>query len=437
MDNQLSLKKGITLLPLFAILTSSMIGMAWATLTAILLGIAGPAIMLSISLAAVFCIFIGLCYAELCGALPFAGGEYVYSSRSIGKFWGFATGWFLLLAYGTMLPGEVIILSRLITTLLPGVPLILGGIAIAIIFGIINIIGVKFSAIVQLVLAALLFLGMGIFIVSGIGSVDPINFTPFFSEGVVGMITVIPLMMLAFMGFDIAPQAVEEINAPLRKVVFLIPLSIVFVAIFYLGVFVVAGGVAPAVLLSSTSEVPLIDVAAIFLGETGASVVMLAGALGLITTLNAFMIGASRLIYGMSVGGALPAVFSKIHPKFGTPYVALIVLTLFGIAGALYQEILVVFQLSSAAIVIVYILICISLMMLRKSEPELERPYRVPLYPILPIIGVVASVAALLIALTTIDSVGFILFVIWLVVGMAYYLAVIRNKDISDFLKHK
>lgn len=437
MDNQLSLKKGITLLPLFAILTSSMIGMAWATLTAILLGIAGPAIMLSISLAAVFCIFIGLCYAELCGALPFAGGEYVYSSRSIGKFWGFATGWFLLLAYGTMLPGEVIILSRLITTLLPGVPLILGGIAIAIIFGIINIIGVKFSAIVQLVLAALLFLGMGIFIVSGIGSVDPINFTPFFSEGVVGMITVIPLMMLAFMGFDIAPQAVEEINAPLRKVVFLIPLSIVFVAIFYLGVFVVAGGVAPAVLLSSTSEVPLIDVAAIFLGETGASVVMLAGALGLITTLNAFMIGASRLIYGMSVGGALPAVFSKIHPKFGTPYVALIVLTLFGIAGALYQEILVVFQLSSAAIVIVYILICISVMMLRKSEPELERPYRVPLYPILPIIGVVASVAALLIALTTIDSVGFILFVIWLVVGMAYYLAVIRNKDISDFLKHK
>lgn len=437
MDNQLSLKKGITLLPLFAILTSSMIGMAWATLTAILLGIAGPAIMLSISLAAVFCIFIGLCYAELCGALPFAGGEYVYSSRSIGKFWGFATGWFLLLAYGTMMPGEVIILSRLATTLLPGIPLILGGIVIAIIFGIINIIGVKFSAIVQLFLAALLFISMGIFIVSGIGSVDPVNFTPLFSEGVVGMITVIPLMMLAFMGFDIAPQAVEEINAPIRKVVFLIPLSIIFVAVFYLGVFIVAAGGAPAVLLSSTSDVPLIDVAAIFLGETGAGVVMLAGTLGLITTLNAFMIGASRLIYGMSVGGALPAVFSKIHPKFGTPYIALITLTLFGIAGALYQEILVVFQLSSAAIVIVYILICISVMMLRKSEPELERPYRVPLYPILPIIGMVASVAALLIALTTIDSVGFILFVIWLVVGMAYYLAVIRNKDISDFLKHK
>lgn len=437
MDNQLSLKKGITLLPLFAILTSSMIGMAWATLTAILLGIAGPAIMFSISLAAVFCIFIGLCYAELCGALPFAGGEYVYSSRSIGKFWGFATGWFLLLAYGTMMPGEVIILSRLATTLLPGIPLILGGIVIAIIFGIINIIGVKFSAIVQLFLAALLFISMGIFIVSGIGSVDPVNFTPLFSEGVVGMITVIPLMMLAFMGFDIAPQAVEEINAPIRKVVFLIPLSIIFVAVFYLGVFIVAAGAAPAVLLSSTSDVPLIDVAAIFLGETGAGVVMLAGTLGLITTLNAFMIGASRLIYGMSVGGALPAVFSKIHPKFGTPYIALITLTLFGIAGALYQEILVVFQLSSAAIVIVYILICISVMMLRKSEPELERPYRVPLYPILPITGMVASVAALLIALTTIDSVGFILFVIWLVVGMAYYLAVIRNKDISDFLKHK
>lgn len=437
MDNQLSLKKGITLLPLFAILTSSMIGMAWATLTAILLGIAGPAIILSICLAAVFCIFIGLCYAELCGALPFAGGEYVYTSRSIGKFWGFSTGWFLLLAYGTMMPGEVIILSRIISALIPGVPLIVAGIAIAIIFGAINIIGVKFASIVQLVLAALLFIGMGVFIVSGIGSVDIANFTPFFSEGVVGMVTVIPLMMLAFMGFDIAPQAVEEINAPLRKVVFLIPLSIVFVAVFYLGVFLVAGGAAPDILMSSTSDVPLIDVAAVFLGGSGASVVMVAGALGLITTLNAFMIGASRLMYGMAVGGALPAVFSKIHPKFGTPYIALIALTLFGIAGALYQEILVVFQLSSAAIVIVYILICLSVIMLRKSEPELDRPYRVPLFPTLPIIGMVASVAALLIALTTIDSVGFILFLIWLVVGLAYYMSVIRNKDLSAYLKHK
>jgi len=437
LENQLSLKKGITLLPLFAILTSSMIGMAWATLTSILLGIAGPAIILSICLAAVFCIFIGLCYAELCGALPFAGGEYVYTSRSIGKFWGFATGWFLLLAYGTMMPGEVIILSRIVSTLAPGMPIIVAGIAIAVIFGLINILGVKFSAIVQLILAALLFIGMGTFIISGIGSVNPINFTPFFSQGVVGMITVIPLMMLAFMGFDIAPQAVEEVNAPLRKVVFLIPLSIVFVAVFYLGVFLVAGGAAPDVLMGSTSDVPLIDVASLFLGDSGAAVIMIAGALGLVTTLNAFMIGASRLIYGMAVGGALPKVFSKIHPKYGTPYIALIALTIFGIAGALYQEILVVFQLSSAAIVIVYILICLSVMMLRKSEPDLERPYLVPGYPVLPIIGMIASLAALLIALTTIDGVGFILFLIWLVVGLVYYLTTIRKKDLSTFLKHK
>jgi basic amino acid/polyamine antiporter, APA family len=437
LENQLSLKKGITLLPLFAILTSSMIGMAWATLTSILLGIAGPAIILSICLAAVFCIFIGLCYAELCGALPFAGGEYVYTSRSIGKFWGFATGWFLLLAYGTMMPGEVIILSRIVSTLAPGMPIIVAGIAIAVIFGLINILGVKFSAIVQLILAALLFIGMGTFIFSGIGSVNPVNFSPFFSQGVVGMITVIPLMMLAFMGFDIAPQAVEEVNAPLRKVVFLIPLSIVFVAVFYLGVFLVAGGAAPDVLMGSTSDVPLIDVASLFLGDSGAAVIMIAGALGLVTTLNAFMIGASRLIYGMALGGALPEVFSRIHPKYGTPYIALIALTVFGIAGALYQEILVVFQLSSAAIVIVYILICLSVMMLRKSEPELERPYLVPGYPVLPIIGMIASLAALLIALTTIDSVGFILFLVWLVVGLVYYLTTIRKKDLSSFLKHR
>ncbi|MEW5784517.1 MAG: APC family permease [Bacillota bacterium] len=429
----LSLKKGISLAALFAILTSSMVGMAWATLTAVLLGIAGPAIILSICLAAMFSIFIGFCYAELCGALPYAGGEYVYTSRSMGSFWGFTTGWFLLLAYGTMMPAEVIILSQIINTVVP-INLIIIGVIVAVIFGAINIIGIKFSSSIQLVLSVLLFIAMGIFIISGAGSIRVENLTPFFSEGFIGMLTVVPLMMLAFMGFDIAPQAVEEVNAPLRKVVFLIPLSIVFVAVFYLGVFLVSGGVAPDVLMKSTNSVPIIDVATLFLGEKGALLIMLTGALGLITTLNAFLIGASRLMYGMARGGVLPEPITRVHHKFGTPYVALILLTLLGIAGAFYQELLVVLQLSSAAIVIVYILICISVIKLRKKEPDLNRPYRVPLFPLLPVISIIASLAALLIALTTIDKLGFIIFAVWLVAGLAYYLAVLRKKDLSRFL---
>lgn len=433
MENVTTLKKGISLVSLFAILTSSMIGMAWATLTAVLLGLAGPAIMLSISMAALFCIVIGLCYAELCGALPYAGGEYIYTNRALGKFWGFATGWFLLLAYGTMMPAEVIIISQIINTVLPSSSLILTGIIVAILFGALNIVGIKFSAWAQLLLSVLLFVGLGVFIVSGVSSIRVENLTPFFSEGFGGMVVVIPLMMLAFMGFDIAPQAVEEVNAPLKKVVFLIPLSIVFVAVFYLGVFLVSAGVAPDVLMNSTNTVPIIDVAAIYLGEKGAVLVIFAGALGLITTLNAFLIGASRLMFGMARGGVLPQPLARLHRRFGTPYVALLFLTLLGIAGALYQELLIVLQLSSAAIMVVYFLISISVIKLRRREPELERPYRVPAFPILPVIGAIAAIAALLIALTTIDRFGFIIFAVWLAVGLIYYLSSLRKKDISTF----
>lgn len=435
MEKNATLKKGISLLSLFAILTSSMIGMAWATLAGVLLGIAGPAIILSICLGALFCIFIGLSYAELCGALPYAGGEYVYTSRSLGKFWGFTTGWFLLLAYGAMMPAEVIILSQVINTLAPAFPLVLTGIIVALLFGAINIIGIKFSASVQLVLAFLLFVSMGIFIVSGLGNIRVENLTPFFSKGFVGMLTVIPLMMLAFMGFDIAPQAVEEVNAPLRKVVFLIPLSIGFVALFYLGVFLVSGGVAPDVLQKSTLNVPIIDVAMLFLGEKGALLIIVAGALGLITTLNAFLIGASRLMYGMAKGGALPALFTRLHGRFGTPYVALLFLTLLGIAGAFYQQLLVILQLSSAAIMVVYCLISISVIRLRRLEPDLARPYRIPVFPVLPLVGFITSIAALLIALTTIDVLGFIVFAVWLAAGLVYYVTELRNKDIGRFLE--
>ena len=435
MENS-GLKRGLTLVTVFTLITGAMVGMAWAVLPNVLFGYAGPALLISVLIAAVFCIFIGLCYAELCAAMPFAGGEYHYTKVGLGKFPSFITGWFLVIAYSAMMPGEIIVLSKVMSMLFSSLPKWLIGIVIALIFGGINLIGIRISAILQLIFAIVLFLGMATFIFGGLGNIHWENFSPFFDGHVGGMLMMVPIGMLAFMGFDIVPQAAEEVKSPIKKVVYLIPLSIVFVCFFYFGAFfTAAGNVPPAQIAQSKAEVPLIEVSKIFLGETGALVILIAGIMGLITTLNAFVIGASRLMLGMAREGVLPGFLGKIHRQYGTPYWAIMIITVFGILGAIFQQLFLVFQIASSAILVAYILVLISFFLLRKRKPDMERPYTVPAYPLTPIIAIFGAVLAFLFSLVAFESwVHWAIFVGMTLVGLLYYVTSVRNREIRDIM---
>jgi len=435
MENS-GLKRGLTLVTVFTLITGAMVGMAWAVLPNVLFGYAGPALLISVLIAAVFCIFIGLCYAELCAAMPFAGGEYHYTKAAMGKFPSFITGWFLVMAYSAMMPGEIIVLSKVLSMLFSSPPKWLIGVVLALIFGGINLIGIRISAILQLIFAIVLFLGMAIFIFGGLGNIHWENFTPFFDGHVGGMLMMVPIAMLAFMGFDIVPQAAEEVKSPIRQVVYLIPLSIVFVCFFYFGAFfTAAGNVPPAQIAESKAEVPLIEVSKIFLGESGALVILVAGIMGLITTMNAFVIGASRLMLGMAREGVLPRFLGRIHSNYGTPYWAIIVITFFGILGAIFQQLFLVFQIASSAILVAYILVIISFFVLRKKRPDMERPYTVPAYPLTPIIAIFGSVLAFLFSLVAFESwVHWAIFVGVTVVGLIYYFVSVRTREITDVM---
>jgi len=435
MENS-GLKRGLTLVTVFTLITGAMVGMAWAVLPNVLFGYAGPALLISVLIAAVFCIFIGLCYAELCAAMPFAGGEYHYTKAAMGKFPSFITGWFLVMAYSAMMPGEIIVLSKVLSMLFSSPPKWLIGVVLALIFGGINLIGIRISAILQLIFAIVLFLGMAIFIFGGLGNIHWENFTPFFDGHVGGMLMMVPIAMLAFMGFDIVPQAAEEVKSPIRQVVYLIPLSIVFVCFFYFGAFfTAAGNVPPAQIAQSKAEVPLIEVSKIFLGESGALVILVAGIMGLITTMNAFVIGASRLMLGMAREGVLPRFLGRIHSNYGTPYWAIIVITFFGILGAIFQQLFLVFQIASSAILVAYILVIISFFVLRKKRPDMERPYTVPAYPLTPIIAIFGSVLAFLFSLVAFESwVHWAIFVGVTVVGLIYYFVSVRTREITDVM---
>ncbi|HDH98785.1 MAG TPA: amino acid permease [Deltaproteobacteria bacterium] len=433
MENS-GLKRSLTLVTVFTLITGAMVGMAWAVLPNILFGYAGPALLLSVVIAAAFCMFIGLCYAELCAAMPFAGGEYHYTKVAMGKFFSFITGWFLVVAYSVMMPGEIIILSKVLAMLITSIPKWLIGIILALIFGGINLIGIRISAVLQFVFSLVLFLGMAIFIFGGWGNIHWENFTPFFDGHVGGMLMMVPIGMLAFMGFDIVPQAAEEVKSPINKVVYMIPLSIAFVCFFYVGAFfTAAGNMPPAQIAQIKAEVPLIEVAKLFLGDTGAMIILVAGIMGLITTLNAFVIGASRLMLGMAREGVLPESLAKVSQKYGTPYWAIILITFFGILGAIFQQLFMVFQIASSAILIAFILVIISFIILRKKRPDMERPYVVPLYPLTPIIALFGSIAAFLFSLISFESwIHWVIFGAATILGLFYYVSRVKNRELKE-----
>ncbi|MBN2224534.1 MAG: amino acid permease [Deltaproteobacteria bacterium] len=454
-EKKATLVRGLTIATVFTLITGAMVGMAWATLTNTLFAYAGPAVLLSAIIAAFFCVLIGLCYAELCAAMPLAGGEYYYTKRSMGNFASFLTGWFLIIAYSSMMPGEVIIFSKVASTLMPEswlVPgatilgyqfpptaMIIVGVVAAVFFGAINYIGIKLSAIVQLVFTIFLFIGMAIYIFGSLPQVNLSNFTgPFFDKGVGGMLMMVPIAILAFMGFDLVTKAAEEIKSPIEKVVWLIPLSVVVVLFFYVGVFFVSAGVVPYTeIAQSKLEVPIEIVASKTLGETGFYVVVIAGLMGLITTLNGFLIGSSRLMYGMAKDGVLPRAFSYIHPRFGTPSFGIVVLTLVGILGAFFQFLFTLFTVASAAILLAYILVCISLLILRKKEPNMKRPYRLRAPKIVASLAIFGAVMAFLFSIYIIvgdaqtRAVGSSLFFGLTAVGLVYYFFIVRKRGIS------
>jgi amino acid transporter len=230
----------------------------------------------SLIIAAIFTLFVGLCFAELCSMMPVAGGAYIYVRRAMSKFGGFIAGWLLVLAYAAMMPGECIIIGKLVAGIIPGAPVAWVGVATAIIFTVINLVGITFSAIVQLVLTVILFAGMFIYAIPGFFQIDAANLMPFFGRGAAGMLLMVPIYFLAFMGYDILPQAAEEVKSPVRKMVFVIPLSIVFVLLAYLAVAITNAGVLPwEQIAKSTEPVPIMSIATKILGPSGPAIIII------------------------------------------------------------------------------------------------------------------------------------------------------------------
>jgi basic amino acid/polyamine antiporter, APA family len=336
---------------------------------------------------------IGLTYAELASALPYAGGEHVYVERAFGPGASFVATWAIVLGYVSVVAFEAIALPTALVYLFPDlrqIPLwdvagykvhltevLIGSVAALFITGL-NIIGVKAAALVQKVVI-LVVLGAGALLISGsvLGAGEISGPMIAGASGVAGVLMMVPFL---FVGFDVIPQSAEEMNVPRRRIGALLIASIVFATVFYIGV-VVAVGLAPVSAGAAPSTVVTADAAsALWNSEKAGAYIILAGVAGILTSWNAFLIGGSRAIFAMARAGQLPAFLGRVHPKYGTPHYAIAFIGLLSVlAPVLGRSALVwIVDAGGFGIVLAYIFVAASFVALRVKAPEMERPYRAP-----------------------------------------------------------
>jgi basic amino acid/polyamine antiporter, APA family len=372
----------------------TMIGWGWVMLAGEWIKQAGfLGAIVAFGIGAIMCIFVGLTYAELTPALPLAGGEMVFAYRGLGYIMSWVTAWAIALAYVGVSAWEGIAISTAIDYVMPlpkigflwevaGYKVFLSwaiiGILGALALCILNHVGAKTSAIFQVMGTAGLILVGIIFVFGGVAFGKSEFVGPAFTSGA-GMLAVLMMAPSMYVGFDVIPQSAEEMNIPLKQIAGVLMVSIFMAAAWYILMIVGIGLSAPPELRESAA-VPVADAMAYAFKAPIFGKVLIFGAIcGILTSWNGFIVGATRVLFAMGRAKMLPAIFGYVHPKYKTPTAAIILVGFICVISPLLGRKALVWFVDAAsfATVVAYFLVALSFVMLRKKEPDLERPFLV------------------------------------------------------------
>jgi APA family basic amino acid/polyamine antiporter len=411
---------------------------------------AGPALIVSFGLTGLACGFCALCYAELASLVPSAGSAYAYAYRTLGEIVAWIIGWDLILEYAVGNVAVAVAWSGYFTELLGGfgvdlpvwlvtstrtalvspalvaaaprllgVPIAFNLPAVAIVATVTAVlfVGVRGSArlnglLVAFKLAVLLF-----FIGAGALYVRPENWTPFAPNGWRPILTSGAVIFFAYIGFDAVSTAAEETRRPERDLPRAILASLAICAILYVCVAAVLTGIVPWRELGVSEPLGLafrrLHVAwAAYLVDVGAVVSTTA-------VLLVFQLAQPRIFYAMARDGLLPSGFARVHRRFGTPWVTTLLSGGIVAAAAGFFDIGEAADLTNIGTLFAFALVCAGVLALRRTAPDLHRPFRCPGSPWIPLFGI-ASCAILMASL---PAITWARFVVWLVLGLSIYLA--------------
>lgn len=421
----------------------AMIGWGWVVSTGDWInrgGVIGAIIGFAIGGFMIF--FAGLTYAELTSAMPQCGGEHVFSYKAMGPIGSFICTWAIILGYVSVVCFEACAFPTIIQYIYPGFlkgylytvagfDIYASWLAVAVILSIfityINIKGAKTAAILQTILTAIIG-GVGILLIvsSAItGDASNLQGQLFMGEStgsiIKAIISVAVVTPFFFIGFDVIPQAAEEINVPLKKIGKILILSIVLAVIFYALIILGVGYLMnPQDILASQAGSGMVTADAMakaFNSSIMSKVLIVGGMCGIVTSWNSFLIGGSRAMYSMAESYMIPRFFVKLHKKYKTPVNALYLIGALSVLAPFCGRKMLVWIVDAGnfGCCLAYCMVAISFIILRKKEPDMARPYKVKHYKIVGVIAVLMS--GLMVAMYVIPNSGCTL--VWQEVCMA------------------
>lgn len=417
---------------------------------------AGPAVTLSFVIAAIGCAFAGLCYAEFAAMIPIAGSAYTYAYATMGEFVAWTIGWALILEYALGAATVSIAWSEYLNNLLGGAipyewchsPLevsatgvhgIFNGPALIILLllTLLLIKGTEESATVNAIIVYVKVAIVLLFIALGWGFINPSNHVPYMipenfaghegwnRHGWGGVLGGAGIVFFAFIGFDAVSTAAQEAKRPEKDMPVGIMGSLAICTVLYILFGHVLTGVAnwQEFKLAGKEASVAYAIQKYMPGyEWLATMITVAILAGFSSVILVMLMGQSRVFFSMANDGLLPKIFSELHPKFRTPYKCNMILFVFVGLFAAFIPGSMAGDLTSIGTLFAFIIVCIGVWILRRTDPKQHRPFRTPLVPLVPILGMIVC-AGMIAAL---DHVTQITAFCWMLVGFLVYFAYSR-----------
>ena len=418
---------------------------------------AGPAIVFSFIVAAIACAFAALCYAELAAMIPVSGSAYTYSYATLGEIIAWIIGWDLILEYavGNMavavgwsgyfvkLCGSLVGLKFplwLVTDYTTATNLIANGgdalqdfssttlpviaghalainlpaLVIVALVTILLIYGIRESARANTTIVIVKVAVVVFFIAFGSFMVNPTNWHPFVPTGFSGVMSGAAIVFFAYIGFDAVSTTAEETKNPQRD----LPIGMIASLIICTLLYVLMSGVLTGIKKYTVYLGDSAAVATAFASKPWAQALVSAGALaGMTSVLLVFQLGQPRIFMAMARDGLLPNYFARIHPRFRTPYITTIWTGVIVGGVAMLTDIGSLSDLTNIGTLFAFILVCLGVIVLRRTDRHRTRPFRVPFVPVFPILGVLMCFALMF----SLPLETWIRFFVWLIIGLLIY----------------
>ena len=427
---------------------------------------AGPALIISMVIAMLACLFSALCYSEFASMIPVAGSSYTYTYATMGEFMAWMIGWVLMLEYAI---GNITVASawsgyffeflKGFSHILPSwlvnppvylvndyrtavsiyqnlgldpaveIPRLFGVIPIAInipaiilvlIITLLLVRGIRESARTATIMVFIKLAVIFIFIFAGVFYIKPENWTPLMPNGFEGVISGAFIIFFAYIGFDAISTAAEETKDPQKNLPIGLIGTLAICTVVYILTSLVLTGIVPV------DKINVLAPISAAMSETGnnwiAGFISIGALAGLTSVLLVYQLGTTRILYAMSRDGFLPKSLQTIHKKYNTPHVITWVSGVIVVLGALFMDLNVSAELCNFGTFTSFTIVCIAVLILRKTDPKRHRPFKVPFVPLFPILGILFCGGLMIYSLFTLGT-SAILFPLWVIIGIIFYFA--------------